>query len=154
MILDEAEAVERLNSEHNLANRLAQARLQKNNSKISKDSMEIFGIPSSRPGDQSPVLPPSADELIQDVEAKLKLGLAHDAAVDVMYDSVDLLRRNLVNMDPSHPERLAKVAFEMSRIVHTIDEVRSGNKHLNAPTIIYKPVMLNEINYETVLVHE
>jgi hypothetical protein len=57
-------------------------------------------------------------------------------------------------MDPSHPERLAKVAFEMSRIVHTIDEVRSGNKHLNAPTIIYKPVMLNEINYETVLVHE
>jgi hypothetical protein len=179
MILEQSEADDRLNSADNLVNRLRNSRIQpsadrnsqpvwgeKNRSSISDtpfgikrepsraESMSIFGVEKQSSSVHNPVLPPSPEELIQDLESKLKLGLAHDAAVEVMYDSVEMLRKNLVNMDPSHPERLAKVAFEMGRIVSTIDEVRSGSKHMNAPTIIYKPVMLNETHYEVVNVHE
>lgn len=153
MILETEEAEARISSEHNLINRLKLA--TKSNQMIKKDFSQMYGIREEVQPFSSPVLPPTAEELIDDIGSKLKMGLAHDSALEVLCDSVDLLKRNLVNTDPTKPQILSKIAYEMSNIVHRIDEVRHGkNSSNNAPTIIYRPVMMAEANFEVINVHE
>lgn len=156
MILDQENAEDRLNSANNLINRLNLA-VRSNKKSDSGAASQVMRIPQPSSFDQqSPVLPPSADEIIDNIEHKLKMATAHDTALDVLVDTVNLLKHNLVNIDPTKPERLSRIATDMAKVAHVIDEVRNGNGKNNhgAPTIIYKPLMLQESNYQIIQVHE
>lgn len=141
MILDAEDTNVRLESPLNLINRMKFLGTQK------EKSLEIFGIKEDKLENESPLMPPSADKLILDLESKLKLGTAHDKAVDVLHDSVVMLHANLHNVDKI--DKLSRIATDMGKVIANIDEIRQGRK-TNAPVIIFKPITVTENHYESV----
>lgn len=130
MLLDEKEVTERMESPLNLLNRLRAA----TNKHV---------IPS---------LPPKAEDVIDDLEDKLKYGSLKSKAASIMSDAMDELKNRIPEV--TKPDQLARIAENMNRIVSAENKNNDRDK-MNAPQfIMYAPQFLNENYYETIYAKE
>lgn len=146
MLLDNDEVEARLSSPLNLMNRLR--------SETKSKDLSIFGLPAAVPGKvQSPVLPPSADDLVDDLQSKIKLGAIHESALDLLASTLTELKGKL---DSVKPEKLSTVAAEMNRIVNSEFERRKQNSNVNngIQVIFYQPSLRQESEFGLVTVNE
>ena len=138
MILEESEVLERFESPLNLLNRL------KNN--LSKKTVDSNG----RPQNIIPFLPPTTDQIIEDVEDKLKHGGLKSKAAAIMSDAMDELHKRLPEVQ--RPEKLASIAAEMNKVIG--DKVKDPEDTKHAQIIIYAPQHRSETHFEVITVNE
>lgn len=127
MVLTDEEVKERIESPLNLLNRLKAA--------------------SASPT-RSPSLPPTSEEIIGDLEDKIKVGKIKNEAAVIMADSLRELKANISNCKP---EKLAEIAERMNKIVSSASE---RDKEKTNQIIVYAPQVINESYFESVLVRE
>ncbi len=132
MILNDDEIKETMESPINLMNRLKH---------ITRPSHSNL-IPS---------LPPSADEIIEDLEDKLNYGSIKSKAAKIMTAAMTELERRMPEV--AKPERLASIAAEMSKVVNASSENKS-NDFKGAQIIIYSPTFRSEDAYDVIRVSE
>lgn len=137
MILSDDEIKERIESPLNLLNRL-------------KTSLNRT-VTSNLPVSQSPCLPPSSSDIIEDLEDKLKNSSTRSKAVGILHAAMDELKLRLPEIQK--PERLAAIAAEMSKVVSHQDNRNQGDKSLSQ-IIVYAPQVQNIENYEVIDVTE
>lgn len=119
MLLDEEELKSRLESPLNLLNRLKNVTTKPN-------------IPS---------LPPSSDEVIENLEDKITIGSIKGKALNLMSSALDELKNKLPEV--SRPEKLAAIAADMGKVFDKID-VKRDSQVAQAQIIIYAPKIVNE----------
>lgn len=129
MILDEVEVLERLESPANLLNRLR---------RISEPV-------------QSVSIPPSADNVIEDLEEKLKYGSVKSKATAIMNAAMDELRIRIPEV--SKPEKLASIAAEMSKVVNAT-QIRNENDVKIGQIVVYAPQVITEDRFEVIRLNE
>lgn len=149
MLLPDNEVDARLASPLNLMNRLRR--------ETSREAVsQLVTVPSAafELGNDKPLfMPPSADELVPDLDKKLELGTANRDAVGILTDSLSLLRMRLPEIQ--NAKELARIATDMGKVVGTIDEIRNGGRDKGpGAVIIYRPTINNETHYETVTANE
>lgn len=145
MILDKSEVDARLNNPENLINRLRRIETKSN----------VVSIPpsvavSSEYESNHPSLPPSVDELINDVTDKVNTAKIQSASREVLLESIERLRSRLIEVDS--PVQLSKIATDMGRVISGFEKKDDGNKQQNI--IIFKPIVNSEQHYETIHVHD
>ena len=143
MIIRDSDAIARLNSPMNLMNQL------KNNTR--KSAMSLFipptalkitersevAIPSFNPfpakqeeslpqsSSQAPTSTEQLGDILENHESQIKLGLAHDRALDLLNKSVDMLASKL---DKVSAEKLPATITAASKVVESIRKERLANK--------------------------
>lgn len=145
MLLNDKEAVARLNSPKNLMNRFDKIR-----SAPRKQAMSLFIKPAAtqttaplrgmqpldsveESGDKPSE--PNLDNLLDDSDSKIKLGLAHDSALRLLNKSVTMLESNLDNVKP---DRLPSVIAAAGKVVESIRKERSEQaKNTNGKDVHY-----------------
>lgn len=134
MILNETEVTERMSSPMNLLNRLKS---------ITNPHKPQSNIPS---------LPPTASEVIDDLEDKLAYGSIRSKAAGIMIAAMDELKVKIA--DVQKPEQLARIAESMSKVVNAKNE-NTEKDRLNTPQfILYAPQFHREDHYETIYARE
>ncbi len=129
MILNDEEIQETMESPINLMNRLKSATTQT----------------------RHPSLPPTAEELIENLEDKLgESGSLKSKAASIMKSAMTELERRLVEVHK--PERLASIVAEMSKVVHAAAD--KGESVKGAQVIIYAPVLRTEEQFDVITVNE
>lgn len=152
MLLNESEVTTRLSSPLNLMNRMG-------NATGKSTAMNLFGLGSQQSNvntqPQSTVvsLPPSIDQLVDNVQDKIKLGTAHESALDLMVASISILRERINDVDK--PEKLASIAADMNKILSSVDNARNKNSNSNNTNngiqiVVYKPQLVHESEYELI----
>lgn len=129
MILDEVEVLERLESPANLLNRLR---------RISEPVQPVS-------------IPPSADNVIEDLEEKLKYGSVKSKATAIMNAAMDELRIRIPEV--SKPEKLASIAAEMSKVVNAT-QIRNENDVKIGQIVVYAPQVITEDRFEVIRLNE
>jgi len=172
MILKDEDAIKRLESPLNLINRLKN--LSSNNGR--KDAMGLFGIgrrseekieniksdfnpfkpqPTTPEPQQPPQVPAQLatklDNILENHEAQIKLGLAHDKALDLLNRSVEALATKL---DDVKAEKLPSVIAAASKTVESIRRERSeqvkNNKDREVHFHFYTPEQKKITDYEVI----
>jgi len=134
MILDEKEVIERFESPLNLLNRLrAGLSHHKNQSKIVS-------------------IPPTAENLIEDLEEKLKYGGLKSKAAGIMNDCLEELKSRIGEVDK--PTQLAAVAETMNKIISSEDKNKKSDSDSKPQYVIYTPTFISEEHFETIYVRE
>jgi hypothetical protein len=119
MILSDDEIQQRIESPLNLLNRLKTA---------------VNRRPSSQ-SHQHPALPPTAEDIVEDLEDKIKNASMRSKAVNILNSAMDELGKRLPEIQK--PERLAQIAREMSQVVSNQDnKPQTGH---TSKIIIYAP---------------
>lgn len=159
MLIKEDEVSKRLNNPLNLINQMKGSALKKDKN----NAMSIFIKPDTHKleqrenkeeaGDFSSGLETdvTSDELIPDSEAKMKLALAHDKALEVMTRAIDVAG---LKLDDIKAAQLPGVIVAMSKVVGNIraerierDKVNKGNDvHLH----FYCPEQKKIDSYEVI----
>lgn len=129
MLLSETELKARIESPLNLLNRL---RLE-----TSSKSKSV----------SIPCIPPTAEELINDLDKKLDTSTARSKATELMSACLDELKVRLPEI--AKPKELAEVAERMSKIVNA-PAVRLEDNRKQAQIIIYSPRIVDDAQYEVV----
>ncbi len=133
MILNDEEIQETMESPINLMNRLR---------KVS-DPSSLQNI--------SPLLPPTADQLINDLEDKLDKGKTlKSKAAAIMDAALDELKKRMPEV--TKPEKLAAIATEMSKVVIATQEKKEENS--KAQIIIYAPQFKTEDAFDVITVSD
>lgn len=151
MIINEKDAVARLSSPMNLMNRLADLKSKGNSSRSNAMSLFIpsakpaasfnpfenkkpvtlakenipADIPASTPtniSDEERTGAPTLDHIIDNHDTQIKLGLAHDTALNLLNSSVSLLATKL---DDVKADKLPSVIASASKVVESIRKERS-----------------------------
>ena len=155
MLLDNKGIETRLNSSHNLMNRLKS---------ISRKKSNLISLPDSREREEDSKLAVfdansnesslSADTLIEDLDFKLQRGSMKRKAVNVFSNTLDALAANIHDID--RPATLSKIATDMSKIVYNLDEdARSAqNNPQSQQVIIYRPIMQTENHFDSINLQE
>jgi len=155
MLLDNKGIETRLNSSHNLMNRLKS---------ISRKKSNLISLPDSREREEDSKLAVfdansnesslSADTLIEDLDFKLQRGSMKRKAVNVLSNTLDALAANIHDID--RPATLSKIATDMSKIVYNLDEdARSAqNNPQSQQVIIYRPIMQTENHFDSINLQE
>jgi hypothetical protein len=146
MILEHEEVNARLANPNNLLNRLRSLTKPQDSSIVSIPSHANHLEPSS-----NPILPPTIDELVDDVEDKVNTARCYSGAKEVLASAIDSLKVRIVEVD--NPSQLSKIAKDMGKIVNGFDENKPKDVSRSIP-IIYRPVQLTENNYQIVMVSE
>lgn len=136
MILNEEDAIERLESPLNLLNRLR-------------------SISEAKPRHPAlPLAPPSISELIQDVDDKIITSKISASATDVLSDSLSMLKERLPEIQKA--KDLAVVAFNMNKILIGISDAQRVKEETKPSVnfIFYKPRLRAEDDYEIINVSE
>lgn len=139
MLLNEDEVIARLNSPDNLVNRLK--------------AMSVFRIPDNKPSGVVNV-PPPIENLIEDLDRRVKTASIHEKALDLLSDSISELKNRLPEVDSV--KSLASVARDMGVIVkniETIENERRTNKS-DGPKVqfvYYAPTILTESDFGPVV---
>ena len=143
MILSDDEVAKRLNSPLNLINRLAALGEDNNRKKESRNAMNLFiRLKQEAPKPSGPVQIPSIpanpinledqpatlDSLIQNHEAQIQLGLAHNNSIDLLNRSIGLLSAKL---DDVKADRLPAVISTASKVVESIRRERAESAKNN-----------------------
>lgn len=132
MIVNESSAVARLNSPMNLMNKL------KSISKTSRsEAMSLF-IPSaasrvketmiSRVEEETEPKPIKLDNILDNSESQIKLGLAHDRALELLNNSVSMLAAKLEDVKA---DKLPAVISAASKTVESIRKERAESSKNN-----------------------
>ena len=175
MIISSEEAVKRLDSPLNLINRMRDNGHASSSTR--SKAMELFGIgkrkespdkieavsylPSPQPSDNdnssSEVKVPelvddsrNIDDVVNDANAKIKLSLAHDAALDTLVKSLQIINNKL---DEIPAKQVVSVASATSKIVNEIRTER--NKTVGTKSVhlhFYSPEQKKISDYEEVTV--
>src|SRR5437899_3120920 len=149
MLINDKEAAARLSSPLNLINQLNKngssrknamdlfvpsggrqvaTRVDKENIRVEQtETKEIAIIPSFNPFQKSPEplsesQTPLLDEILTDSDSQIKLGLAHDKALDLLTRSVDALASKL---DDVKADKLPSTILAASKVVDAIRRERS-----------------------------
>ncbi len=182
MIINDKDAIARLNSPMNLINRLRCA--STNNSK-KNNAMSLFGIRVEKEDRQieskielkqeskqeldikpaifNPFQPqalipssqvsvqPALDNILENHESQIKLGLAHDSALELLGNSVRLLATKL---DDIKADRLPQVVTAASKVVESIrkerNEASKNNKDREVHYHFYTPQQNKVTDYEVI----
>ena len=163
MLLNDNELNARLESTDNLINRMRSVRQVSQVSETEPEQKEISSFlsllngshrPSSRAVIDIPALPPSSENLIENLEDKIKTAQVNHNALAVLDDSLILLRDKLV--DVQHAKDLSRIATDMEKILNgsRINERENNRTTGTGGVIIYKPIIVNESHYESVTVQE
>jgi len=127
MILSDKEIQERVESPLNLLNRLRRTSLQVT----------------------SPSLPPKSEDILKDLDEKIKLGTVRSTAASIMVDALAELKLRIP--DVQKPEKLAQIAAEMNKVVQSRDD--SDDK--KAPqVIVYAPQLVQESYFQEITIKE
>lgn len=172
MILNNEEAMKRLNSPLNLINRL------KSNSSKSI-AMSLFGL---RPGNDNikkveikkesfnpfealkeldkivieaatdlPEQPAKLDDILHDSDRKIKLSLAHDLALETLTASVTRMRDTVNDV---RPDKLPSVIAATSKVVESIrrerNEASKNDKDREVHFHFYTPQQKKVIDYDVI----
>ena len=129
MLLNDDEIKERIESPLNLLNRLRTT--------LNKTISGNHGIMS---------IPPKADEVITDLEDKIKDSTIRGKAKSIMKAAMDELEIRMPEVQK--PERLAAIAAEMAKVVNR--EEKKDNNHTGGQIIVYAPQVLSLENYNIV----
>ena len=131
MILNEEEVTARYESPANLLNRLKTATRASSHNII-------------------PSLPPTADDVIEDLEDKLKGNSIKQKANTILLATLNELELRIPAIDK--PESLSRVAESMNKIVSTEnDKLNSGGKgNRIGQIIIYAPEMMREDQFNVI----
>ena len=144
MILTEEEVNIRLESPGNLINRM---RAISNNS----NAMSLFGV-SKTSQSESRILPPSVEQLIDNAEGKIKLGVVQNSALEVLNQSLNELKLRLPEVDKV--KDFSTIAKDMNAIITQVNESSRINNTEANQVIIYKPIINVESNYEVIHLSE
>lgn len=130
MVLDDIEVSSRIDSPDNLVNRLRA--LTKPASGVNK----LNGL--------IPSLPPTADDVIKDLDDKLAGSSIKSKASKLLIDTMNQLEMNLDSA--TEPSKLARVAESLNRIIdsHT---PKKENTATIGQVIIYTPTVREEKEY-------
>ena len=127
MILNEIEVIERLESPLNLLNRLRS---------VTNKSLII------------PSLPPTSDEIIENLTDKIGYGSIKSKAAGIMVSALDELKVQIHTV--TKPKELASIAEQMNKVI-SIQENKNGNNDLKiGQVIIYAPQVLEEDTYDVI----
>lgn len=131
MILEESEVLQRLESPLNLLNRLKRETTSNRNHNI---------IPS---------LPPSASDVIEDLEEKLKANSIKQKAGSILLATLSQLESRIPEIDKA--ESLSRVAESMNKIVSSENEkAANGKGNKIGQIIIYAPEMMREDQFNVI----
>lgn len=143
MIINEEEASKRLNSPMNLINQL---RCASGNNNKRKSAMSLFGMNKKdkveevkitfnpfqdKRDEPTPLAPveslaipssPALSDILENHESQIKLGLAHDKALELLNNSVNLLTTKL---DDVRADKLPSVVAAASKVVESIRRERN-----------------------------
>jgi hypothetical protein len=136
MILSDDEITQRIESPANLLHRLKEG--------IAKSQHSHRNTPI-------PSIPPTADKLIDGLDDKLKLGSIKVKASVILSEVLDELKGRIPDIDK--PERLARIATEMSKVV-TAQEQRPDDNVQKPQFVIYAPQFVSENQFETMFVKD
>ncbi len=139
MILNDSEIEARLESPLNLINKL-RSHTSKTN------AMNVFGVKDTQP-DSSPVMPPSVDDLIIDVESKIKLGGLNRKALDVLDVCLDELKVRLP--EASKPENLSRIASDMGKITASIRDSHRDTTN-TVQVLVYAPQIIPRETFDVI----
>ena len=158
MIMNTNEVNDRLSSPDNLINRLGllTGRIQPGKADISTFTGESHRENVKVPEIMSMPTPegvPSIDDLMDNVENKLNQNLAKKGALGVLVNSITELNSRLSEVDK--PESLSKIAKEMSSVVNSLNEAEAEKSvRTQAQIIIWKPMVIEQTNYEVIVANE
>jgi hypothetical protein len=150
MIINNEDAVKRLNSPLNLINRLAAT---KSNAKA-KAAMAIFIPPKKQPeaaklNDKSDA--PTLDKILENNEAQINLGLAHDSALKLLTNSISRLSSNLEEVKA---DKLPAAIMSASKVVESIRRERAealkSNRDREVHYHFYTPEQKQITDYEVI----
>lgn len=138
MILTDEDVQERFESPLNLLNRLKTT--------LNKVSSNIGSI-------QHPSLPPKAEDIVADLEDKLKHSSTRTKATSILMAAMTELERRLPEVQK--PEKLAQIATEMGRVISATDDARRNNGgNINSQIIVYAPQVQKLENFDIIDVAE
>jgi hypothetical protein len=140
MILDEQEVKDRFESPMNLLHRLRSTTRQKT---VDSNGNPVNIIPS---------LPPTSEQVIEDLEEKLAYGSIKSKAAGIMIKAMDELNARLPEIQ--RPEKLAAIAADMSKVVNAANEDNNKNKNGGNQFIIYSPQFIEEKSLEVIYARE
>ena len=134
MIINDTEVTERMSSPLNLLNRLR--------------------IATTKTSDRNniPSLPPSADQIIKDLEDKLTYGSIKSKAANIMVAAMDELQKRIPEITKA--DQLARITESMSKVVHAEVKDPREDKEDKPQYIIYAPQVNHETHYETIYARE
>jgi hypothetical protein len=161
MIINNDEASKRLNSPLNLINRLRES---KTNAKA-KAAMSIFIPPKQKEAEAAklriesnriePKLndesAPTLDSILENHEAQINLGLAHDSALKLLNNSITRLSNNIEDVSPA---KLPAAIMAASKVVESIRRERAeaskNNKDREVHYHFYTPEQKALTDYEVI----
>lgn len=170
MIINDEAAAKRLNSPLNLINRLAAAKHSNRNSAMSlfippsssekskNKEVKIFNPFESKTEVPLAILPiPSIetsttlDTILENNESQIKLGLAHDKALELLHRSVDMLATKL---DDVKAEKLPAVVTAARSVIEGIrkerNEATKNSKDREVHYHFYTPSQREIKDYEVI----
>lgn len=127
MVLDDIEVTDRIDSPDNLVNRL-----------------RALTRPAKSLNNLIPTLPPTADDVISNLDEKLSGGSIKSKASKILLDAMNALEQNIESIDK--PEKLARVAESMNKIIEAHTPKKETGP-LAAQIIIYSPTPREEKEY-------
>jgi len=130
MILNEDEIKERMESPLNLLNRLKRAT-----------------SPHKQTGLIHPSIPPTSNEVIPDLEEKIAFGSVKSKAMNIMSAAMNELQNRLPEI--ATPEKLARIAAEMGKVVNGMQEKADNDKRVGH-IIIYSPRKATEEEFDVI----
>jgi hypothetical protein len=98
-----------------------------------------------------PALPPKAADIIDNLEDKLRDTSTRSKAIGILNSAMDELNKRIPEVEK--PEVLARIAGEMSKVVHHQD-MRTGGDKSQSQIIIYAPQVQTIDSYEIIDVTE
>jgi hypothetical protein len=134
MLIEDEELKRRIESPSNLLNRLKTITTSRDRT----SSLPVINIPA---------LPPSADEVIDDIEKKITIGSIKGKAMGIMSLALDELQAKLPEV--GKPDKLAKIASDMSKIYDSVEN-RNAPQVQAAQIIIYAPQIVSEDTFNIV----
>lgn len=174
MIINDREAAARLSSPGNLMNRLKDLSANGSNKSNTSDkrnkAMSLFIPPAQKPQTFNPFTTPNPavtatiediqevvetptklDDILANSESQIQLGLAHDKALKLLNQSVEMLSTKLEDVKP---EKLASVIAAASKTVESIrkerNEASKNNKDREVHYHFYTPEQQKVSDYEIV----
>lgn len=129
MLLSDEEIQERLESPLNLLNRLKNATTQK---------------PS-----QIPCLPPKSEDLDLNIEESISVSQIRNKAAAILAASLDGLQKRI--HDVEKPERLARIAAEMNKVVSAQED---KSKNQPSQIIVYAPQVIQESHFQEIVLRD
>lgn len=134
MLIEDEELKRRIESPSNLLNRLKTI----TTSRERTSSLPVINIPA---------LPPSADEVVDDIEKKITIGSIKGKALGIMSSALDELKEKLPEI--GKPDKLSKVIADMSKVYDSVEN-RNTPAVQAAQIIIYAPQIVSEDTFNIV----